>query len=178
VAFIVGCCLAPLVCWLAAARTVRMGWIVGCLLAVAIALQVALSARWLLDDVRFILLIPLTYAIPVGLVAAVVVEGGKPGVPGGGAFIESFIAPDMHMRPLSATVGMLQNPGWEVRGVQAMREHYVRTVREWLATLEERWARAVELVGVETARGWRLYLAGAALAFGQGRMGVDQILAA
>jgi cyclopropane-fatty-acyl-phospholipid synthase len=97
--------------------------------------------------------------------------------PGGGAFIESFIAPDMHMRPLSETVGMLERADWEVRGVQAMREQYVRTVREWQATLEERWARAVDLVGVETARVWRLYLAGGALAFEQGRMGVDQILA-
>lgn len=97
--------------------------------------------------------------------------------PGGGAFIESFIAPDMHMRPLSATIGMMENAGWEIRDVEAMREQYVRTVREWLATLEERWAEAVELVGEETARVWRLYLAGGALAFEQGRMGVDQVLA-
>ena len=97
--------------------------------------------------------------------------------PGGGAFIESFIAPDMHMRPLSATIGMMENAGWEIRDVEAMREQYVRTVREWLATLEERWTEAVDLVGVETARVWRLYLAGSALAFEQGRMGVDQILA-
>ena len=97
--------------------------------------------------------------------------------PGGGAFLESFIAPDMHMRPLSATIGMMENAGWEIRDVEAMREQYVRTVREWLATLEERWAEAVELVGVETARVWRLYLAGGALAFEQGRMGVDQVLA-
>lgn len=97
--------------------------------------------------------------------------------PGGGAFIESFIAPDMHMRPLSATIGLLEDAGWEIRGVQAMREHYVRTVRAWLATLESCWADAVNLVGVETARVWRLYLAGGALAFEQGRMGVDQILA-
>ncbi|WP_338682189.1 class I SAM-dependent methyltransferase [Streptomyces acidiscabies] len=52
-----------------------------------------------------------------------------PGVPGGGAFIEAYIAPDMHMRPLGET------------------------------------------------RVWRLYLVGAALAFEEGRMGVDQILA-
>ncbi|MEY9932270.1 cyclopropane-fatty-acyl-phospholipid synthase [Catenulispora sp. GP43] len=97
--------------------------------------------------------------------------------PGGGAFIESFIAPDMHMRPLSETVGMLDRADWEIRGVQAMREQYVRTVRAWQATLEERWPQAVDLVGVETARVWRLYLAGGALAFEQGRMGVDQILA-
>jgi cyclopropane-fatty-acyl-phospholipid synthase len=50
-------------------------------------------------------------------------------------------------------------------------------VREWLATLEACWTQAVDLVGVEVARVWRLYLAGGALAFEQGRMGVDQILA-
>jgi cyclopropane-fatty-acyl-phospholipid synthase len=33
------------------------------------------------------------------------------------------------------------------------------------------------MVGLETARVWRLYLVGGALAFEQGRMGVDQILA-
>ncbi|ACU72867.1 Cyclopropane-fatty-acyl-phospholipid synthase [Catenulispora acidiphila DSM 44928] len=97
--------------------------------------------------------------------------------PGGGAFIESFIAPDMHMRPLSATLAMMEQAGWEVRDVEAMREDYVRTVRQWLTTLEARWSQAVDLVGVETARVWRLYLAGGALAFEQGRMGVDQILA-
>ena len=97
--------------------------------------------------------------------------------PGGGAFIESFIAPDMHMRPLGTTVGMLERAGWEILGVQALRPHYVRTIRAWLATLEERWSEVVDLVGVEVARVWRLYLAGSALAFEDGRMGVDQILA-
>jgi cyclopropane-fatty-acyl-phospholipid synthase len=36
---------------------------------------------------------------------------------------------------------------------------------------------AVEAIGVERARLWRLYLAGGALAFEEARMGVDQILA-
>jgi len=33
------------------------------------------------------------------------------------------------------------------------------------------------MVGEEVARVWRLYLVGGALAFEEGRMGVDQILA-
>jgi cyclopropane-fatty-acyl-phospholipid synthase len=33
------------------------------------------------------------------------------------------------------------------------------------------------MVGEQTARVWRLYLVGGALAFEEGRMGVDQILA-
>ena len=34
------------------------------------------------------------------------------------------------------------------------------------------------IIGVQRARMWRLYLAGGALAFEEGRMGVDQILTA
>ncbi len=97
--------------------------------------------------------------------------------PGGGPFIEAYIAPDMHMRPVGETVGFLERAGLEVRDVHAMREHYVRTVDHWYATFESHWAQAVAMVGEEMARVWRLYLVGGALAFEEGRMGVDQILA-
>ncbi|WP_245822095.1 SAM-dependent methyltransferase [Lentzea waywayandensis] len=97
--------------------------------------------------------------------------------PGGGAFIESYVAPDMHMRPISATTGFLEGAGLEIRDVHALREHYVWTVRAWAQTLEERWDEVVALVGEGQARVWRLYLAGGALTFEEGRMGVDQILA-
>ena len=97
--------------------------------------------------------------------------------PGGGAFIEAYIAPDMHMRPLSQTIGYLEQAGFEVRDVEAMREHYVTTVRHWIDTFEARYPDFVTLVGAEVARVWRLYLVGGALSFEQGRMGVDQVLA-
>ncbi|MFF4650595.1 class I SAM-dependent methyltransferase [Streptomyces sp. NPDC001380] len=97
--------------------------------------------------------------------------------PGGGAFIETYIAPDMHMRPVGDTVALLEDAGLEVREVHAMREHYVLTVDAWRRTLEERWAEFAALVGEETCRVWRLYLVGGALAFAERRMGVDQILA-
>ncbi|GAA2355329.1 cyclopropane-fatty-acyl-phospholipid synthase family protein [Streptomyces carpaticus] len=97
--------------------------------------------------------------------------------PGGGPFIETYIAPDMHMRPVGGTVGLLEEAGLEVRSVESLREHYVRTVRAWLDTLETGWPDFTGLVGEETCRVWRLYLTGAALAFEQRRMGVDQILA-
>jgi cyclopropane-fatty-acyl-phospholipid synthase len=96
--------------------------------------------------------------------------------PGGGPFIEAYIAPDMHMRPLGETIGLLEAGGFEVRGVQALREHYVRTGEVWLANLETRWDQIVALVGEEVARVWRLYLVGGGLAFEERRMGVDQIL--
>lgn len=60
--------------------------------------------------------------------------------------------------------------------MHALREHYVRTVDAWYATFEANWDRAVAMVGEEAARVWRLYLVGGALAFEEGRMGVDQLL--
>ncbi len=97
--------------------------------------------------------------------------------PGGGPFIEKYIAPDMHMKPLAKTLGLIACAGLEIRDVQAMREHYPQTVAAWAANLEDDWEAAVKLVGEENARVWRLYLAGGALAFEENRMGVDQILA-
>ncbi|SDU79554.1 SAM-dependent methyltransferase [Jiangella alkaliphila] len=100
-----------------------------------------------------------------------------PHAAGGGAFIEAYIAPDMHMRPLPDTLRMIAAAGFELRHVEALREHYVRTVRFWAGRLEEHWAEVVALAGERTARVWRLYLAGGAAAFEEGRMGVDQVLA-
>jgi cyclopropane-fatty-acyl-phospholipid synthase len=97
--------------------------------------------------------------------------------PGGGKFIEAYIAPDMHMRPVGETACLMEDAGLEVRDIEAMREHYPPTIRAWLDNLERQWDQAVALIGRESARVWRLYLAGGALAFEEGRMGVDQILA-
>ncbi|NYJ07461.1 DUF1365 family protein [Petropleomorpha daqingensis] len=99
-----------------------------------------------------------------------------PSAPGGGAFIERYVAPDMHMRPTWDTVAMLSAPGLELRDVESLREHYDWTVSAWARRLEERWDEIVGLVGVAGARIWRLYLAGGGLTFREGRMGVDQVL--
>ncbi len=96
--------------------------------------------------------------------------------PGGGPFIESFIAPDMYMRPVGETVAFLERGGLEVRDVHAMREHYVRTAGGWLQNFESNLERLTELVGEEVVRVWRLYLVGGSMAFRDGRMGVDQVL--
>jgi cyclopropane-fatty-acyl-phospholipid synthase len=100
-----------------------------------------------------------------------------PKASGGGAFIERYVAPDMHMRPVGETIVMLEQAGLEVRDVHALREHYVWTVDAWARTLQERAAELTALVGVGQLRVWQLYLAGGALAFQENRMGVDQILA-
>lgn len=97
--------------------------------------------------------------------------------PGGGPFIEAFIAPDMTMRPLGETVELIERRGLEVLGVQGMREDYARTVDHWIARFLAHRERIIELVGEEVFRVWHLYLIGGGMAFREGRMGVDQILA-
>jgi cyclopropane-fatty-acyl-phospholipid synthase len=101
---------------------------------------------------------------------------GHNSAPGGGPFMERYVAPDMHMRPLGSTLDMLEAAGLEVVDVHSLREHYVWTVRPWLATLQEHKAEAIALIGEEQYRVWLQYLAGAALAFEENRMGVHQIL--
>ncbi|CAN7404209.1 class I SAM-dependent methyltransferase [Arthrobacter sp. LjRoot14] len=96
--------------------------------------------------------------------------------PGGGPFIESFIAPDMHMRPVGETLGFLEDAGFEVQAVEAMRTDYVRTLEAWYANFEANQEAAVDMMGEEIARVWRLYLVGALRSFAEGRMGVEQIL--
>ncbi|MBA2463875.1 MAG: class I SAM-dependent methyltransferase [Nocardioidaceae bacterium] len=124
------------------------------------------------------------YPVFIGGIHRLLREGGRALIqqmsrtsrPGGGPFIEAFIAPDMHMRPVGETLDLIEQAGLEVRDVHALREHYVWTVNAWYATFEDNWDRVVSLVGEEVARVWRLYLVGGALAFEEGRMGVDQIL--
>ncbi|HWG12552.1 MAG TPA: class I SAM-dependent methyltransferase [Streptosporangiaceae bacterium] len=73
---------------------------------------------------------------------------------------------------------MVEQAGLEVLGAEAMREHYVRTIRAWEENFAARAPQIAEWLSPKQVRVWRLYLAGGALAFEQGRMGVDQILAA
>jgi cyclopropane-fatty-acyl-phospholipid synthase len=96
--------------------------------------------------------------------------------PGGGPFIESFIAPDMYMRPVGETVAFFEEAGLEVRDVHGLREHYVLTVAGWLENFTRNRDRLVEMMGEEVVRVWELYLVGGSMAFRDGRMGVDQIL--
>ncbi len=96
--------------------------------------------------------------------------------PGGGPFIESFIAPDMYMRPVGETVAFFERAGLEVRDVHGLREHYVLTVAGWLENFHQNRDRLVEMMGEEVVRVWELYLVGGSMAFRDGRMGVDQIL--
>ncbi|MFJ9905115.1 class I SAM-dependent methyltransferase [Streptomyces sp. NPDC101152] len=92
-------------------------------------------------------------------------------------FIDAYVFPDGELAPIGTTVTQLERAGFEVRDVEALREHYGLTLRRWVANLEADWARAVRLAGAGRARVWRLYMAACAVAFERNRIGVNQVLA-
>ncbi|MEU9122005.1 cyclopropane-fatty-acyl-phospholipid synthase family protein [Streptomyces sp. NPDC048506] len=92
-------------------------------------------------------------------------------------FIDRYVFPDGELAPVGRTVGQLEEAGFEVRDVEAIREHYALTLRSWVANLEAHWDRAARLTSPGRARVWRLYMAASALSFERNRIGVNQVLA-
>ncbi|MEU2547632.1 cyclopropane-fatty-acyl-phospholipid synthase family protein [Streptomyces roseolus] len=92
-------------------------------------------------------------------------------------FIDAYVFPDGELAPMGRTLTALEDAGFEVRDVEAIREHYGLTLRRWVANLEKDWDRAVRLTSPGRARIWRLYMAASAVSFERNRIGVNQFLA-
>jgi cyclopropane-fatty-acyl-phospholipid synthase len=92
-------------------------------------------------------------------------------------FTDRYVFPDGELHEIGNVISAIQRAGFEARHVESLREHYALTLRAWIANLEANWDRAVELVGGPRARIWRLYLAGSAVYFEDGLIGVNQVLA-
>ena len=95
-----------------------------------------------------------------------------------GGFVERFVFPDGELLSIGDALQIAQHAGWEVRDVENLREHYALTLRAWVRNLERNHAAAVNAVGEQTYRIWRLYMAGSAQGFRVGRIGVFQALLA
>jgi cyclopropane-fatty-acyl-phospholipid synthase len=93
------------------------------------------------------------------------------------SFVNRYVFPDGELHEVGSVVSSLQGCGFEVRDVESIREHYVSTLRAWVANLETAWDRAVELVGSGRARVWRLYMAASAANFEANRTSIHQVLA-
>ncbi|MEU6879243.1 cyclopropane-fatty-acyl-phospholipid synthase family protein [Streptomyces sp. NPDC046712] len=92
-------------------------------------------------------------------------------------FIDAYVFPDGELAPMGRTLSTLEDAGFEVRDVEAIREHYALTLRRWVANLEGDWDRAVRNTSPGRARIWRLYMAASAVSFERNRIGVNQFLA-
>ena len=97
---------------------------------------------------------------------------------GTSGFMDRFIFPDGELVTISDALKVAENEGFEVRDVENLREHYMRTLRSWVANLERNRDDAVAAAGEQSYRAWRLYLAGSAQGFRTGRMGLFQSLLA
>jgi cyclopropane-fatty-acyl-phospholipid synthase len=95
---------------------------------------------------------------------------------GKNSFIDRYVFPDGELHEVGAVVTAMQGCGFEVRDVESLREHYGRTLRCWVANLEEHFEEATALVGGGRARVWRLYMAASALNFEHGRTSIHQVL--
>ena len=93
------------------------------------------------------------------------------------SFIDRYAFPDGEIEPMATMIEALEGAGFEVRDVESLREHYVRTLRACVSNLEANWDEAVACSSAGRARVWRLYMAGSALGFAANRLGVNQVLA-
>ncbi len=95
-----------------------------------------------------------------------------------GEFMDRHVFPDGELVTLSDAIRTAEAAGFETRDAESLREHYARTLLQWVQRLEERRAEAVAIVGDATYRVWRLYMAVSAHAFTVGRIGLVQTLLA
>ncbi len=97
--------------------------------------------------------------------------------PDEGPFSERFVFPDGVPLPISRFELALERAGFATRHLEAFPEDYIETLSRWIALLEERYDAAVQIVGEERVRIWRLYLRSARQAFQTNWATVYQVLA-
>jgi len=104
---------------------------------------------------------------------------------GMGAFIEKYIFPGGELLHVSHVLRVLAMAGLEMVDAENLRPHYARTLWAWSDALESRLdeaQRVLEATGnaadaAKVLRAYRLYLAGCAMTFEQGWIGLHQVLA-
>jgi cyclopropane-fatty-acyl-phospholipid synthase len=100
-----------------------------------------------------------------------------PHAPAPDPFITRYVFPDGELHPVTDIISEMQAVGLEVRDVESLREHYVLTLRRWVANLAANRDEAIAEVGAERERVWRLYMLGSALGFESAEISVHQVLA-
>ncbi|RZI57318.1 MAG: methyltransferase domain-containing protein [Rubrivivax sp.] len=92
-------------------------------------------------------------------------------------FINRYVFPDGELDRVSNVMRVMEQEQFELHDVEALRMHYAKTLRAWVATLEEGHDQALQYVDEAHYRIWRLYMAASALEFETGELGLYQILA-
>ena len=71
-------------------------------------------------------------------------QTGEPAAFSKTSFIDRYVFPDGELIPMATMIDALEGAGFEVRDVESLREHYARTLRAWVANLENNWDEATK----------------------------------
>ncbi len=93
-------------------------------------------------------------------------------------FVNTYVFPDGELVPVDEAIARAEDAGFELRDAEALRMNYALTLRHWVANLERHHEQAQQTASEEIYRIWRLYMAGSAVAFERGNIGVFQLLLA
>ena len=104
---------------------------------------------------------------------------------GMGEFIGRYIFPGGELMHVSAVLRDMADAGLEMVDTENLRPHYARTLWAWSDALEAQLPQAQTILHAQTdaeraeraLRAFRLYLAGSAMGFERGWMGLHQMLA-
>jgi len=94
----------------------------------------------------------------------------------GPSFIDKYVFPDGELLPITTSLRVAEEAGFEIRDLENLREHYVLTLRHWVERLTNHRKRAIEMTSEVTYRIWQLYMAGSAYGFETGEMSLHQAL--
>ncbi|MFL5339852.1 MAG: class I SAM-dependent methyltransferase [Gemmataceae bacterium] len=91
-------------------------------------------------------------------------------------FVDKYVFPDGQLEAISTTLRIAEQAGFEVRDVESLRDHYIRTLRFWVSRLEANAEEARKLTNDAAYRIWRLYMSGSVYGFKVGRFNLYQSL--
>lgn len=94
----------------------------------------------------------------------------------GPSFIDRYVFPDGELKPISTSLQIAEEAGFEIRDVESLREHYAMTLRHWVERLQKNRDRAIEMTSTVTYRIWQIYMAGSAYGFETGELNLYQAL--
>ena len=78
---------------------------------------------------------------------------------GRGEFFQRYVFPDCYLPDLPSIFKAAEDAGFELKSTESIREHYVLTIRTWLARLEENRVLIISTYGLSTYRRWKLLFA-------------------
>ena len=89
----------------------------------------------------------------------------------------NYIFPGGELDHIGGTTDSMERNGFEIHDTEGWREHYGRTCRLWTERLYANREAAYRMAGEAKTKIWLLYLAGCALAFERGTVGIFQTAA-